>query len=889
MLANVSSCLAEKRYDEVSNRAAALLAPYLDQCVLLMLSCQDFSSPFGKVFYDSLLVASDNDTLAQVIDWMQKQQELDGKLNDKLRTQLQAVVIGYDALAATSRGEQILAMNATRGVLKQTEENRKVTRLQSGVTALVKGNLDILANKEVCQSLPTTVEKLLVNDRENVAAAIIQNAVKGLKGKNNELQTSCAAVIGGIAVKLAGMERWGWLEKLSSVCLIWIRENEVADQTLKNHLLAMQAMMNHAWSHGNDALAEQILDVFCYVRSGTLEKNKNVRQLIGSVQNENVDIVLLQEYLDRCFVRPVNEKICNKIVMQGPVAIRFLLDALIASDTRADRICLLKVLTEYGSDLVPLLLKRLCDPMPWFGKRNLIRLLAATGAEKDVETILNYGRHEDLRVQQELLQCIVTLGKGSTRKYLLNVLSTVSAQAKVQVVKNLRPEADESVIEPLSELLEECRLYQGPVKSALAMEISKTLGASRSPKAFAVLQGIIDAGGGEFGVEAVQAAELAISFIQEQGSEIGGDDERLSEEGSRPVTAEYVSGDDGSAVSGKYELITDLDEEKEVYKLLQQDKVGSAKKVLLELVEKTAQLKRFNDADALRSRLIEIDGLALSEIIRAAEIIEDARVNAVDQDHILIWASLYDIFSTSEFNAFYYALEHKTYPTDTVIVKQGESQDSLFFVNNGRVKLYFKEGDREVFVETIGQGKVLGGTSFFDDSIWTINGASMGAVDVSTLPKTVLDDWKEDFPALEGKIQEYCLRTDQLNEFFASSGNERRVHTRYPMEGAIYTTLLDNTGNLTDTNIPGECSDISIGGLSFLSNIKNRKQARTLLGRQVSVFFKTEDGEVIQPNISGTVVAVHNLHAMHLGRSVHIEFDGVIEPEKVTDLINGIQ
>jgi len=145
--------------------------------------------------------------------------------------------------------------------------------------------------------------------------------------------------------------------------------------------------------------------------------------------------------------------------MQGPVAARFLLDTLITSDRRADRIRLLKILSELGTELVPVLLERLPDPMPWYGKRNIIRLLAETGAENDVKAILSYTSHEDLRVQQEVLQCIVRIGKASTGRYLLEVLPEAEVETKVQVLKNLRRVADESVVAPLANLLKECRLY----------------------------------------------------------------------------------------------------------------------------------------------------------------------------------------------------------------------------------------------------------------------------------------------------------------------------------------------------------------------------------------------------------------------------------------------
>ena len=882
MLENIRTLLDENQYDEVSVKAAALLAPYLDECSVLMLICQEFSTSFGECFYNALVSTTNNETMTKVLEWIKGEQEKGAKKDGELSPQLQAVSQGYKKLLETPRGKEILTIGTTREVLQNIEQDHKEKRVQAGITALVKGDLRGLENPEVCRSLPATIEKLLSNEKESLAAAIIQNVVKALKEQDHEYRSQLAQVVGGVAEKLVQMERWGWLEKLTPVCLAWLRENEVADRSLEKHVLALQAMMTHAWQTNNSYLAEQILNVFYHIRSGALEKSDAVRKVIGHIQDKNVDKALLQAYLDRCFVRPVDEMICWKIIMQGPIAAKFLLDTLITSEKRADRIRLLKILSETGDNLVPVLLERLPDPMPWYGKRNIIRLLAATGSQKDVEAVLSYIGHDDLRVQQETLQCIVRIGKTSTENYLLQTLPLASAQVKAQVVKNLRRVATEAVVDPLSDLLEECRLYSGSEKTELALEISKTLGASGTAKAFPVLQRILDGGEKQYGKESVEAAELGIAFIQEQGH---GQNQLPEVQSNVQEGMKSVASTAGSVVS--HECITDDSAEKEVYQLLGNDKKEAAKKTLLNLIEKMARLKKFNEAEALRLRLIDIDAMALTEIIKAAEIIEEAKSHSVDQDHILIWSDLYDLLSTEEFNAFYHALEHKSYPIETVIVKQGDPQWRLFFVNKGRVKLFFHEKESEMLVKIVGHGNVFGGASFFDASLWTLSATSMGGVELSTLSMDQVDEWGEVYPALEAKLQEYCMRFDRVNDFFLTSGAERREDERHSLAGSVHICLLDDEGKATDTTTRGDCSDISLGGISFLSRITKRKQARTLLGRHVEVFFNGEAQGRREKRLTGTVVAVRNLHSLELGRSVHVRFETMLEQSQLMDIING--
>ncbi|MBU0959943.1 MAG: cyclic nucleotide-binding domain-containing protein, partial [Proteobacteria bacterium] len=723
----------------------------------------------------------------------------------------------------------------TKEILEKTEQGRRGKRVQAGITALAKGDMHSLRNEEVRPNLPATIEKLLSNDKEPLAAAIIQNMVTGLKEKENELRPFLGQTIGGIAVKLATLERWDWLGKLVPICLAWIRESETAGRTYENYLTALQAMMSHAWKTDNDELAERILNVFFHIRSGGLEKSESIRTLVGKIQDKGVDRAILQSYLERCFVKPVDEMICRKISMQGPVAARFMLDALLAAEGRSERIRLLKILSSMQQQLPPILLERLPLPMPWFGKRNLIRLMAETGSEKDAEAVLAYIAHEDLRVGQETLGCIVKIGGDSTQKYLLQMLPLASVRFKTHVVKALRGVADDAVVTPLVGLLDECKLYSGPQKKMLVVEICNTLGASGAAAAIPVLREVLDSHDRQLGREGVSAAEQAIDLIQEK-SRLASAKEQVQKKQESEEQTRNTQVSDRQTVN-EYECITSHPDEEKVYNYLNQDKKEAAKRVLVELIEKTVRLRQFDDAESLRMRLIEIDPMALSDIIKAAEFIEEAKSALIDQDHILIWSDLYDLLGTEDFNTFYLALQHENYPSETSIVKQGDTQWRLFFINKGRVKLFYRDKENETLVKTLGAGQVFGGSSFFDDSIWTLSATSMGAVEVSSLSMENLDKWGEVYPSLEPKLQDFCKRFDQVSDFFISSGADRRKNLRSTLSGCVTIALLDGQGKVTETTLRGEGSDISTGGASFFAKISTRKHARMLLGRYVRVFF----------------------------------------------------
>ena len=63
----------------------------------------------------------------------------------------------------------------------------------------------------------------------------------------------------------------------------------------------------------------------------------------------------------------------------------------------------------------------------------------------------------------------------------------------------------------------------------------------------------------------------------------------------------------------------------------------------------------------MRSRIFEIDSMALGEIVRSGEIIEEEKSQSIDADHRKIWAKLYDSLSIEEANTLYFAFTKAIY------------------------------------------------------------------------------------------------------------------------------------------------------------------------------------------------------------------------------------
>ena len=133
--------------------------------------------------------------------------------------------------------------------------------------------------------------------------------------------------------------------------------------------------------------------------------------------------------------------------------------------------------------------------------------------------------------------------------------------------------------------------------------------------------------------------------------------------------------------------------------------------------------------------MLEINPMALSEVIRAGEIIEEEKSSSISSNHLKIWGDLYEKMTTEEFTAMYYALRLEKYHADDVIVRSGETDTSLYFVNSGFVGIYCYHGSQEVFLKRMQPGDILGVDQFFSVSVWTVTLKAQSEVQIHVLDR----------------------------------------------------------------------------------------------------------------------------------------------------------
>ncbi len=882
LLYRVVDHIPETEVESLQQQLSSTLLEQFTGIALLCFLSQEYQEGFGLNLFSVIMVQITMDSFSEAMNLLRRQER--GITTKYGRTSSNAIFTqeAKGRLLQSRKGKQFLGQEKANKLLKIGETERKNKRIQAGLSALLKNNLSVLAYNEIVEYLPHSIEMLIQNGKDDVAANLIEILAKELirDGGESEGLSLCLGNIGEVLVK---NDKWSWLENLCVPFMAWAKSNKRGDVACEKIFRTLHRIMYRLWREEKFIRPDQILTLFHSIRTGILEKSEEIKKVVEKIEEEPVDVGLLKTLLQTVLGDSTDDVQRSRLSKQGVVVARFLIITLVESNQVHDRRVLLELLSGMGGVLPPLLIEYLQNPMPWYGKRNLIKLLADTGGEEHVSIIIQFMHHEDLRVQREAFFCLYKISGNNRKKVLLEMLAVAGEQMKVQAVKALLPYPDDDVAVEMLELLNIQVNFSSNVRSSLVKSVAQLLGhcspeiALEPLRKFHSMKGKGDAS--KFDEAVWESVEDALSQLR-VGQRLSMASGNGHLQGMVDVIATDEAGEPREALS-----ITDFPEENEIRYLFEK---GMRKKALLfleSLIAKTARLKQFNKAENLRDWYINEDPGALSQIILAAEIIENEKRKGIDKNHLAVWNQLHEILTTEEFHALYYSLEHRSYKSNESIVQQGDMQSCLYFINRGKVKLFYKEKNEEMLISTLIPGVVIGTGTFFDASVWTVNVSSINQVEVSVLNFSKIVQWEKDYPALEMKLHDYCSQFKKYYKSLRSFKNNRRTDKRYPLSGRLSAVILSPDGERQQVSMGGELADISRGGVSYLFRISNKSNARLLLGHSLNIRLDTIDPEDADMLLKGTIVAVKSLRTVDNEHSVHIKFKSSLDGKKLKNII----
>ncbi|MCG8686439.1 MAG: cyclic nucleotide-binding domain-containing protein [Desulfobacterales bacterium] len=307
-------------------------------------------------------------------------------------------------------------------------------------------------------------------------------------------------------------------------------------------------------------------------------------------------------------------------------------------------------------------------------------------------------------------------------------------------------------------------------------------------------------------------------------------------------------------------MTTDLMENKaKVQRLIDQKRKDEAVALLFDMVVACSKAKKFQEAEELRQQIMEVNSLALNEIIKAAEIIESEKAKSIDQYHKRVWHAIYTQLSEEEANDLYFSLKKIDLSPDKMIIQQGRVNNRLFFVDAGVLRVFFEKDNKEMFLKETGKGEPVGFKSFFNISYATVTIMTKGPVTFHYLERKQWDQLVKKHPGLDGKLETICasLIKNKIEDILENKSAERRQYDRFRLNGKAAVHIIKADGQPAQFPFYGMLEDISQGGLSFSFRKSTRETARMLLGQQAQIKIQTDDAKDA-PEPTGRIISVHN-------------------------------
>ena len=586
--------------NDIAGAAAQRIASHAEGRLLCILFIQKYPDGLGASFFEHLVNATSNESFADIIQLLRERKKTCEHRKQQATPQGTMVSATLEKLLGSMKGKQFLGREKAQQLIQEGEKERQTKRVKTGVSALVDGNVESLRSDEIVFSLPSTVDRLISENKFDDAVGIIEKVSAEMLGGDDTLRKRLIPCIILIGEKLLDEKRWDWLEKMTGALISWIRESDEGDFVFEKAVFLLQAIMEYAWKNKNYNRGDQVQSVLYKIRSGQLSKSPPVLALVGRIQDRSFDRDQVETFLSAYLADKGDGRFGQRLSMLGRPAGNHLIGVLLGNENTEERLKIIEVLTNMGPVVVPVLIERLQEPMPWFGKRNLIKLAAEVAGPEHVEIILPFLRHEDIRVQREAFVCIYIISGEARRSALLKCLDTCSEDMYPQVIKALLPYSDEEIAGRLETLMEDQKYFSENIREPLVLEIINVLSRSGTEKGRQVIKEFLsnrdDKAYKEFKAIVWEKAETGLMQIETSlGSEpVGGETyppESEKSEGIKPPKKIVIP--DAPASNAKKQKKTfdysKLPGSAKIMELLSENNIEQARNVLSDTVAAFAE------------------------------------------------------------------------------------------------------------------------------------------------------------------------------------------------------------------------------------------------------------------------------------------------------------
>ena len=772
--------------------------------------------------------------------------------------------------------QQVEVVDGVQRKIELAERERRAARFEHNFTVLLSGGYAVLKSTEFINDLTSFLVSDPAQDRQKKKDCLL--AIQdGLLSDDTIIRERVLTICSVVSLHFLQYEDFEFLSLLVDGLLLWLEMETEIVPGIEQIFKRLRDIVNIQINHGRLEDGAKIVGLMAEMNRKHSLRHRSYASLAGKMLSEVASPSNLEQLCDSALVSEEDYASSLKILKGvGEPGIAYLFTRLVESPNKKERLRLIPLIADFEGDAEAYLQRKLVVGPHWSEIRNILSILGIIASPMSLPAICDCLRHEEKRVRIQALDCMRKIGGMPVKHALMKTLSRVDDGMKVQVIRTLVDDFgnDDQVFETLLEIAEN----------------RSNFGASSGLK---LLHGII---GGlkcfplQKTVDLLETMRIEYENIPQQEEILFLIDQTLNQVGptlrrqKADYTAEEKSVDfdmDPLDQQGAFHCWKEI--EAQVERLLGDQKVEDASKLIHERALQAVRDRAFGSAELLRDRLLEINPMFLDEAIALGELIEKKRGEDISDHYFSTWAELYATLSEEEFRAFYHECRMENYGSDEVVVKVGEVNPNLYFLNSGQLHLFCVDDGQDVFLKKLYPGDVSGWEPFFSASVWTVSLKTKGFVQLQVLDQDGLKNLEENFNGFGAKLEGFCRQRTRLPELLRMSGRDRRTEPRYAVTLIARNMLLDAYGNRGKRIFSGALIDVSRNGLAFSVGISSLENAKALLGRQLITVIDQNDGEEL--NCKGAIVGVRKSGRSIQEFTVHVRLSQKISIETFEKLV----
>ena len=705
--------------------------------------------------------------------------------------------------------KQARAMAKAKQSLLQAEIKREEARLNQGAALFLQDKFDILMNDEFVQNLAAHILKLYRGDQRKTAISILDKLEKSICDESVAIRERSLMVMMILSEQVYVNNIRELSAIVARVCATWLYfENEFVSGfepiCLKLQQIIVEMLSTQQWYE-----VEQLIVTMNKISNKTLRKNNLIHGVVARVHDKlaepEVLDILANAYLNESTQR--KDVVEHILINMGRQGTRFLIQKLAHSNDKEERLALVDLIPRIGKVSVPVLISCLDDQQPWFVTRNIIMIVSRLGDDTLYNNVKIHLSHEDIRVQQQVLNCIEVLGGEQMKERLLEAMQLINDELKAHLVDLLVQFDGDEIEEALFDLFEQRDKFSSHVHDFLISKLCKKLISYPSPRTIQALRNLIEERQDRYGTDdgLAKSATDALQKIEQNTS-----GEALSPQNIQENQEDALM--DGEVVAKTPADLADLSE---VFSN------GGLSDIFVETLTDTLASKKSAPA-------VEEDTSTFE--------------SHLSQDHhLMVWSGFYESFDTEEANAIFKYLTPVTLAAGEQVVQQGDNLADLVFVDHGYGNIIMPKTAGDLLFTHVQAGEIFGSEGFFGDHSWLLTIHAQTDMQVRLLKKEGLSKIQDTLPGVYEKIFTFCKNHDVLPGLIraAMEGDALPDSSNITLQSSF--SFKDSKGATISDEVSGSLAKSNRGGFNIVVPHANLDNINRCLGHQVSTDLTLEE------------------------------------------------